>query len=215
MEQEKITKKESVFKKPWVQSLSGLVGAIVLVIVFIAWELQANTISIENSQVQAPIINLSAPSAGILNAVYVQEGGHIEANTPVALVGSTIVSSKVSGTVVSIQNTLGALYNPGQTVVSMIHPEDLEVVGQIEENKGLKDITPGQTASFTIDAFGSKTYQGTVDSVSQTSDDTTITFSISDKRPTKKFDIKVRFDTTAYPEIKNGMSAKITIYPNK
>jgi multidrug efflux pump subunit AcrA (membrane-fusion protein) len=94
----------------------------------------------------------------------------------------------------------------------MIHPEDMRVVGAVDENKGLEEIKPGQKASFTVDTFGSKTYVGVVDSVSQTADDTGVVFSISDKRPTEKFDVKVRFNVADYPELKNGMSAKITIY---
>ena len=88
----------------------------------------------------------------------------------------------------------------------------MRVVGSIDENKGLDEIHVGQKATFTVDAFGSKTYVGTVDEISSTADDTGVVFSISDKRPTEKFDIKVNFDQAAYPELKNGMSAKITVY---
>jgi multidrug resistance efflux pump len=71
---------------------------------------------------------------------------------------------------------------------------------------------PGQKATFSVDAFPGKVYVGVVESIGQTADDTGIVFSISDKRPTKAFDVKVRFDVTKYPELKNGMSAKITVY---
>jgi hypothetical protein len=53
-----------------------------------------------------------------------------------------------------------------------------------------------------------------LDSISQISNDTGIVFSISDKRPTEKFDVKVRFNVADYPELKSGMSAKITVYTN-
>jgi len=39
-----------------------------------------------------------------------------------------------------------------------------------------------------------------------------VIFSISDKRPVKKFDVKLRFNVEAYPELKSGMSAKMTVY---
>ena len=94
----------------------------------------------------------------------------------------------------------------------MVHPEDLRVVGAIDENKGLDQLKPGQPVLFTVDTFGSKTYVGSLESISQTSVDTGVIFSISDKRPTKKFDVKVRFNVADYPELKNGMSAKITVY---
>ena len=90
----------------------------------------------------------------------------------------------------------------------------MKVVGEIDETKGLKSIVVGQRATFTVDAFSGKKYEGVVDEISPTSNDTGIVFSISDKRPIKKFDIKIRFNTASYPELKNGMSAKITVYTN-
>ena len=88
----------------------------------------------------------------------------------------------------------------------------MKVVGQIEETKGLKNIAAGQRATFTVDAFPGKTYEGVVDEVSAVSDDTGVVFDISDQRPVKKFDVKVRFNVADYPELKSGMSAKITVY---
>jgi multidrug resistance efflux pump len=70
----------------------------------------------------------------------------------------------------------------------------------------------GDAATFTVDAFGSKVYKGVVDEVSQTSNQSDVVFNISDQRPTNQFAVKVRFDPTLYPELKNGMSAKIWVY---
>ena len=70
----------------------------------------------------------------------------------------------------------------------------------------------GQRATFSVDAFPGKTYDGIVDQISPVSSDTGIVFSISDKRPVEKFEIKVRFNVADYPELKSGMSAKITVY---
>ena len=179
---------------------------------FLFWQSNHNTIFIENSAIDAPVINLSGSSAGTLNTLYVTEGQTIPANTPVALVGTNIVTSKQSGIIVGVQNNIGEFFAPGQTVVSMIHPEDMRIVGAIDENKGLDLLKVGEKATFTIDTFGNKIYTGIVDNVSSTSDDTGVVFSISDKRPIKKFDVKVKFNVADYPELKNGMSAKITVY---
>jgi hypothetical protein len=86
------------------------------------------------------------------------------------------------------------------------------VVGTIDETKGLNDVKAGQRATFSVDAFPGKTYEGIVDQISPVSDDTGVVFSISDKRPVKKFDVKVSFSVANYPELKSGMSAKITVY---
>jgi hypothetical protein len=37
-------------------------------------------------------------------------------------------------------------------------------------------------------------------------------FSISDKREEREFEVRAIYDTNAYPELKNGMSAKMWIY---
>ncbi len=205
-------KKDSLFSKPWVQSVTGIFVIFMLLGIFIYWQIERKSILVENAQLQAPVITISPLAAGTLNALYVHEGDTIPANTPVALVGTTILTSKVAGIVIAADNSLGKTFTTGQSVVSIINPDDLRVVGAVEETKGLKDIKVGQRVTFTVDAFGNKKYTGTVDTVAPTSNDTGVVFSISDKRPIKKFDVKVRFSSATYPELKNGMSAKITIF---
>jgi len=204
--------KESVFLKPWVQSVTGIVVILVLLVIFIFWRILGNEVKIENSSIDAPIINLSATTPGILDEIYVKAGQEIGPNTPVAKVGNETIVAKVSGLVVSVNHQEGQYFAPGSPVVSMINEDEERVVGKIDEDKGLSDIKVGQVASFTVDAFGSKKFFGIVDEISPISDQSGIVFNISDKREVKQFDIKVRFDIKAYPQLKEGMSAKIIIY---
>jgi hypothetical protein len=51
-----------------------------------------------------------------------------------------------------------------------------------------------------------------VDEVAPTSEQSSVVFNISDQRPTNQFAVYVRFDPTQYPQLKNGMSAKIWVY---
>jgi hypothetical protein len=111
-----------------------------------------------------------------------------------------------------VRNNIGELVSPATPVVTLIDPRELRVVGQVDEDKGLADVHVGEHAIFTVDAFGGKEYQGIVDEVSPSSRASGIAFNISDKRETRQFDIKVRFDITSYGELKNGMSAKLWIY---
>jgi multidrug resistance efflux pump len=157
---------------------------------------------------------LAPKAAGSLEEIYVHEGDVISADTVVARVGNALIKSDVSGTVISVNNAIGTIFNPGQAVVSMVQNDQLRVVGQLAEDKGLKDVKIGQTATFTVDAFGSKKYYGVVDEISSTSRDSGVAFNISDKREAKIFNIKIRFDGSAYSELKNGMSAKIWIDRN-
>jgi multidrug resistance efflux pump len=93
----------------------------------------------------------------------------------------------------------------------MINPDELRVIGRIEEDKGLKDIFVGQRAFFTVDAFGGEEFSGEVESVSPTPHEGDVVFNISDKREEKEFDIKIRYDDS-HPEFLDGMSAKVWIY---
>lgn len=169
-------------------------------------------IYVEKSQISAPQIDLAPQTPGALQEIYVQAGDAVQANAPVARVGDELIKAKVGGTIISINNNIGKIFNPGETVVSMIDPQELKVIGQIEEDKGLKDLRVGQRAMFTVDAFGSKQYYGTVDEVSPTSRNSDIVFSISDKRQLSEFNTEIRFNVDQYPELKNGMSAKLWIY---
>lgn len=175
--------------------------------------LSAREVYIDTASIQAPIINLSPTAAGRLDAVYVNVGDTVAANAPVALVGTDVIRSKIAGLIVQVNDTIGAQVAPGEAVVEMIDPSQLRVVGKIDENKGLSQVSVGDPVTFTVDAFGSKSFSGVVDEVAPTSNQSGIVFNISNQRATQQFAIKARFDTTAYPELKNGMSARMWIYP--
>lgn len=205
-------KKESIFKKAWVQSLISVFIIFSVLFIFLFWQSIRNTVYIENSHLEAPIINLSPTVPGVLNALYVKENDKVLANTQIALVGSQIIYTKNDGIVSYAPSVLGAYFSLGQIVASVVNEEEMKVVGEVEETKGLSEIAKGQSVVFSVDAFPGKTYSGVVDEVSPTSVETGVVFSISDKRPIKKFNVKVKFNVSDYPELKNGMSAKITVY---
>lgn len=201
-----------ILQNKWVQSAGAIALVLVIVGGLLYWQMSTTRVGIDTSLLSAPIIDLSPSTPGQLEELYVNEGDTVAANTPVAKVGDEIIKSKVAGEIISVQNNIGKSFNPGQAVVSMIDRTELRVVGTIDENKGLDKIHVGQLASFTVDTFGSKQYQGVVDEVSPSSNQSDVVFNISDARQIQQFNVKVRFDTTAYPELKNGMSAKLTIY---
>jgi multidrug resistance efflux pump len=172
----------------------------------------AKQVYIDKSQIQAPIVKEGPTAAGTLKAVYVHEGDVISANTVVAEVGTELIKSENGGLVVTVNNNIGEQISAGATVVQTIDPTQLRVVGQIQENKGLVNVHPGQRATFTVDAFGGKKYEGVVDEVAPTAASGDVVFNISDKRQEQDFNVKVRFDISAYPELKNGMSAKVWVF---
>jgi multidrug resistance efflux pump len=170
------------------------------------------SVYIENSTIGAPEIDLAPTTAGILENMYVKAGDTVTANEVVARVGNELIQTKIAGIVTKADATIGQQFSAGQTVVAMIDPSALRVVGQIDENKGLNKIAVGQYTIFTVDAFGSEKFTGVVDEISPEAQSQDVVFQISDKREEQIFDVKVRYDTTEYPDLKNGMSAKLWVY---
>lgn len=169
---------------------------------------------IEKAEIAATEINLSSRVGGTLQEVMVKVGNQVNENQVVARVGDDLVKAKAAGIVTNVNNDIGKNFAPTEAVVTIIDLKDLRVVGHLDEDKGLSNVHVGQRAAFQVDAFGSKKYIGIVDEVSETSRTSGVAFSISDKRATKQFDIKVRFNIDQYSELKNGMSAKLWIYKN-
>ncbi len=176
------------------------------------WQTVKDQVYVEKSGISAPLIALSSEHGGELKSIFVKVGDVVPAGFAVAQVGNEIVRTAVPGLVVQAESVLGKNFSPNEPVATIINPQDLRVVAQVEENKGLNRIAIGQQAVFTVDAFGSRKFFGVVDEIAETSRDSGVVFNISDKREVKIFDVKIRFDEKKYPELKNGMSAKVWIH---
>lgn len=167
---------------------------------------------IENSSIVAPSIPLAPTADGTLQQVYVGVGDTIAPNTVVAEVGTELIKSTIGGLVISTNTNIGSQVTSGTPIVTMIDPTQLRVDGKLQEDKGLADVSVGERATFTVDAFPGKKYNGVVSEVSPTSHASDVVFQVSDQREEQDFDVKVAFDLSKYPELKNGMSAKIWAY---
>jgi multidrug resistance efflux pump len=167
---------------------------------------------IEDSSVSAPMTVLSPTVAGTLMQVYVSVGDVIPPNTVVAEVGTQLVNSTAGGLVISTNTNIGTQITPGTAVVTTINPSQLRVVGQLEEDKGLNDVAVGDSAKFTVDAFPGQTFYGVVSEVSPTDINSDVVFEVSDQREEQKFNVSVAYDLTKYPQLRNGMSAKIWVF---
>ena len=212
MEQNENNKKDqsSTKKNLLILAILGFItaGIVAGMYVFLA----RNQVYVEKSQIVAPTINLSSQNGGKLEKLYVSPGDNVTENQIVAQVGQELVKTKDGGVIITTEDDMGKIFQPGEAVVTMIKPDDFRVVAQIEEDKGLSEIQVGQRAFFTVDAFGSKKFDGIVDEVSPTSRQGDVVFNISSQRQVNEFNIKIRFDINKYPELKNGMSAKTWIY---
>jgi multidrug resistance efflux pump len=206
------------------KGISGLIknplviGALIILVVaglyfgIKSWQLSQSRVYIENSEISAPVITIGSEAPGILQEVYVQAGESVSAGQPLFNVDGRIIPAKTSGVVTSVQNAPGQMVTGQSAVVQMYDPESLRVIGRIQEDQGLSSIQVGQKVVFTVDAFGSRQFTGTVENIGNLADQSSLVFSISDKRQEKQFDVTAVFDPTAYPELSNGMSAKMWVY---
>jgi len=199
---------------PWL--LGGLIVLVLLAATggILYWNDLQSKVYVENSQITAPVISISPTTSGIIDELYVSVGDHVRKDQILAKVGDEVLVAKTDGIITGVENTPGHLVNPlmdTTPVISMIDTRELRVNGRVQEDKGLKDIAPGQRVEFTVDAFPSNRYQGVVEKIAPSSRVGDIVFSISDKRQEQEFDVKVIYDVNAYPELKNGMSAKMWI----
>ena len=201
------------FRDPKFRRVFILVVLLVLLVVGGFYYLShQNRVFIDDSLIQAPIITISPQAPGILNETDVSIDQYVSVGDQLAIVGTQVLRANTDGLIVDANKEIGSSIAPQTSVIQMVNSNDFRVVGTIDENKGLNEIKTGQVVSFSVDAYPGKTYWGYVDEVSPTSKQTALTFSISSERPIQQFSVFARFDPQKYPEIKNGMSAKMIVY---
>lgn len=179
---------------------------------YVFYQLLRDRVPIEDSLIQAPIITISPETPGKILNIKVYEGEKVKKGDSLAIVGTSSLNAYKDGLIVSTNNAIGSIASAQTPVVQMINFSDMRVAGTIDENKGLDKVKIGQTVSFTVDALPGQTFWGYVDEISPTAKQTQLQFSVSSERPTQQFIVYANFNAYAYPQIKNGMSAKMTVY---
>jgi multidrug resistance efflux pump len=186
--------------------------AIALIGGYVFIQLLRDRVSIEDSLVQAPIITISPETPGKILDIKVYDGKMVKKGDALAVVGTNTLTAFGDGLIVSTNNAIGGLASSQTPVVQMINYSDMRIAGTLDENKGLDRVKVGQAVSFTIDALPGQQFWGFVDEISPTAKQTQLQFSVSSERPTQQFVVFARFNAYNYPQIKNGMSAKMTVY---
>lgn len=195
-----------------IRTLVAFVLIVIIVAGFYFLETKTGRVLIDNAQVEAPIISVSPTTGGRLLELDVEEGKPVKKGDIIAIVGSETIRSTTDGLVIMANNQVGGSLTPQNPVAQLIDTSQIRVVGTIDENKGLDELQVGQVSSFTVDAYPGKTFWGYVDQISPTAKQTQLAFSISSERPTQQFQAYIRFPASKYPQLKNGMSAKLTIF---
>lgn len=192
--------------------IAGIALLAVAAGVFLYFRSVSGRILIDKSQIQAPLITISPSTMGKVQEMDVKEGQYVQSGDTLAVVGSETLRAQTDGLVISASDLTGSTVNQATQLIQMIRPSNMRVVGTLDENKGLYRIKVGQPVSFTVDALPGKVFWGYIDEISPSANIPVFSFSASTERPTQQFSIYARFDTSRYPDIKNGMSAKMTVF---
>lgn len=198
--------------RKFLKVVSSVFILILLISLYVFFQATKDRIHIDNSLIQAPIIIVSSSASGKVQEIDVKAGQTVLSGDILAVVGSETLRAQTDGLIISASDLTGSAVNQATQLIQMIRPINLRVVGTIDENKGLNDIKVGQTVSFTIDALPGKTYWGYIDEISPSANIPVFSFSSSSERPTQQFTVYAKFNTALYPNIKNGMSAKMVVY---
>ncbi|HSW88056.1 MAG TPA: efflux RND transporter periplasmic adaptor subunit [Candidatus Saccharimonadales bacterium] len=193
------------------RTILAIVGAVIVIVGVLYFELTRNRVLIDNSLVDAPITTI-APPAGTLTEIDVYEGEKVNKGDAIGVVDGQTIRTDTDGIIIQANNQIGSSVTPQSTIAELINLSSMRIAGTIDENKGLNDIHVGQVVSFSVDALPGKTFWGYVDEISPSAKQTQLAFSISSERPTQQFVVYARFDANKYPDIKNGMSAKMTVF---
>jgi len=204
--------KKNIFSKSWFQSLLGIIIVALVVSGILVFKSISSYVKIDEGTITSPIISISPETSGILFDVYVKVGDEVKKGQILAQVGAESLTAKTDGVIVYISDVPGQYFTYATPVIKMIDKSEFRLVGTIKEDSGFSKINIGDVAVFTLDAFPGEKFTGVVDEISTTSKDSSVVFSISDKREVKDFTIKIKYDVENHPEIINGMSAKIKVY---
>ena len=208
----------NLFKKlrnPKILRVIILIASILLCVGgFLFFEIRQGRVFIDNSLVNAPISSIAPTTPGVLSEMDVYENEKVTKGDQIAIVGGQPMYASTNGLIIMANNQIGSIVGPTNPVAQLINPSEMRIAGTLDENKGLDEIRVGQIVSFTVDALPNQTFWGYVDEISPSALQTQAAFSISTERPTQQFIVYARFDGSKYPEIKNGMSAKMVVYTN-
>ncbi|MCT8978625.1 efflux RND transporter periplasmic adaptor subunit [Clostridium sp. CX1] len=140
------------------------------------WYQNTYYVSTEDARVGADLVSVTPQISGKLLELNVQEGETVTKNQilarqemnnlPDSSVDQSLVRSPINGIVVKKQGTVGESWSSGQTMFTLVDPNNLYISANIEETK-LGKVKAGQPVDITIDQFGSQKFTGKVKSIGE------------------------------------------------
>ncbi|GLZ44018.1 multidrug resistance protein A [Actinomycetospora sp. NBRC 106375] len=183
-------------------------------------------VSTDNAQVDGTQIPIVAPTSGTLvgwtgtqGAVLRPEqvvgrveidGGYVRPQRP--------IRAPAAGTVATSDTTDGAYVTAGQQLAIAYDPGDVYVTARIDETD-INDVRPGQTVDFTVDAYGDRTFTGSVREVQGGAAGVFSPLPQSNssgnfQKVTQVIPVKIAIDDLQGLELIPGMNVEVNIHKN-
>jgi|SRR5579863_710242 len=183
----------------------------------------------DDAQVTGPIINISAPAAGILSSLNVKLGDTVTSGETIGSVTpatgastgtaptSIDLTSPINGTILQVPAVQGQGVAPGLTLLTITNLGAVTVTANIDEN-AINNIQVGQSVDIHIDAYSDTSFTGHVQQIVQaaasefsllpTQDNASGNFT----KVGQRIPVVITLDGTGGKDVVPGMSAEVTIH---
>jgi multidrug resistance efflux pump len=183
----------------------------------------------DDAQVTGPIVNVSAPAAGVLSSLSVKLGDTVTSGETIGSVtpatGSASgtapspinLTSPMNGTILQVPAVQGQGVAPGLTLLTITNLGTLTITANIDEN-AINNIQVGQSVDIHIDAYSDTSFTGHVQQIVQaaasefsllpTQDNASGNFT----KVGQRIPVIITLDGTAGKDVVPGMSAEVTIH---
>ncbi|HLH61940.1 MAG TPA: efflux RND transporter periplasmic adaptor subunit [Ktedonobacteraceae bacterium] len=199
------------------------------VIVYAVWN-NYTYYSTDDAQVTGPIVNVSAPAAGILTSLSIKQGDTVTSGEIIGTVTlasgtnsaggapATInITSPMNGTVLQVPAVQNQTVAPGLTIAEVTNLSAINVTAYVDENS-ISNVSAGQAVDITIDAYSGTTLSGHVQQIVQAAagefsllpneDPTSGNFT----KVGQRIPVIITLDNTGGKDLLPGMSAEVTIH---
>ncbi len=187
----------------------------------------------DDAQVNGQIVNVSAPTSGILTSLSVKQGDSVTSGqtlgsiTPALTTGSNgsqggspsaiNITSPMSGKVLQVSAVQGQGVAPGLSLITLTDLNSVNVIAYVDEN-ALSNISVGQSVDIHIDAYGDTSFSGHVQQIVQaaasefsllpTQDNASGNFT----KVGQRIPVIITLEGNGGKDIVPGMSAEVTIH---
>ena len=188
--------------------------------------------STDDAQVNGQIVNVSAPTSGMLTSLSVKQGDGVTSGqtlgsiTPASTAGSNgsqgspsaiNITSPMSGRVLQVSAVQGQGVAPGLSLITLTDLSSVNVIAYVDES-AISNISVGQSVDIHIDAYGDTSFSGHIQQIVQaaasefsllpTQDNASGNFT----KVGQRIPVIITLNGNGGKDIVPGMSAEVTIH---